>query len=103
MQCKDIPAIPILAYIFLINVKYGPCFTCWEGERDVRNGFPEKYNTPQNLVLAKLYKLHRQKLIDGCTCGCRGDFTITPKGIEFLVAAQDNNTPLQDDEFQYWR
>lgn len=31
---------------------------------------------PDKVVLAKAKALIRRKVIDGCTCGCRGDFTI---------------------------
>jgi hypothetical protein len=35
---------------------------------------------PEKVVRAKLHALLRRKLIYGCVCGCRGDFTITPLG-----------------------
>jgi hypothetical protein len=31
---------------------------------------------PWNLLLAKLRKLLKAGKIDGCACGCRGDFTV---------------------------
>ncbi len=39
--------------------------------------FPE---FPEKVVRAKLHALLRRKLIHGCCCGCRGDFTLTEKG-----------------------
>lgn len=39
---------------------------------------------PQKLILAKLKKLIEQKKIDGCACGCRGEFTVIREG-EILV------------------
>lgn len=33
-------------------------------------------NVPPKVVLAKAKRLVRRGLIDGCTCGCRGDFQI---------------------------
>jgi hypothetical protein len=35
---------------------------------------------PFNLLKAKLKKLYKKELIEGCTCGCRGDYTLTLKG-----------------------
>jgi hypothetical protein len=32
---------------------------------------------PAKVVRAKLQSMVRRKLIDGCTCGCRGDFEPT--------------------------
>lgn len=42
--------------------------------------------TPFKVRLAKMRGLVKRGLVDGCTCGCRGDFTITPKGIARLAA-----------------
>jgi predicted transcriptional regulator len=36
------------------------------------------------LCLTKMKKLIKRGLIKGCHCGCRGDFEITQKGIEYL-------------------
>jgi hypothetical protein len=30
--------------------------------------------------------LIKRGLVSGCTCGCRGDFEITQKGLDFLMA-----------------
>jgi hypothetical protein len=38
-------------------------------------------DTPPKLKLAKMQSLHRRGLVGGCTCGCRGDFEITDKGL----------------------
>ena len=35
---------------------------------------------PEKIVSAKIFKLVRRGLIDGCHCGCRGDLEITSKG-----------------------
>jgi hypothetical protein len=32
---------------------------------------------PQKLVIAKARKLMRRGLLEGCDCGCRGDFELT--------------------------
>lgn len=40
---------------------------------------------PYKLVTAKAKSLIRRGLIDGCGCGCRGDFEILPKGYEKLM------------------
>lgn len=45
--------------------------------RDVEEAFP---GVPNRVVLAKLRILLRRKLIDGCGCGCRGDFRVTAAG-----------------------
>ena len=36
----------------------------------------ELINFPPKVVLAKLRSMVKRGLIEGCTCGCRGDFYI---------------------------
>ena len=82
MQCKDIPDRPILQY--LVN-RPGVWCTRWpDGAAgfNVTECMPAE--TPEKLVLAKMRQLIRRKLVDGCGCGCRGDFVITDKGIAYL-------------------
>jgi hypothetical protein len=38
----------------------------------------------EKVVRAKLHALIKRKLIDGCTCGCRGDFEVTKSGMNYL-------------------
>lgn len=39
---------------------------------------------PSAVVTAKAAALIRRGLLDGCVCGCRGDFELTDKGRAFL-------------------
>ena len=43
---------------------------------------PERW--PEKILRAKLSWMLRNGLIDGCCCGCRGDFTLTDKGRSML-------------------
>jgi hypothetical protein len=38
----------------------------------------------EKVIRAKLHALIRRKYINGCTCGCRGDFELTEAGSLFL-------------------
>jgi hypothetical protein len=38
---------------------------------DIADALPD---FPQKVILAKLRKMVRRGIVDGCTCGCRGDF-----------------------------
>ena len=85
MQCKDIPDEPILRFL---AQRPGEWHNWLFGdEKDVRNAMPRE--VPEKLVLGKMRVLIRRGLVDGCPCGCRGDFEITDKGIQWL-AAQPN-------------
>lgn len=88
VQAKDIPETPILDGLLAIK-KHNP--TSWAGAiiwdlpgfdfslmRKVPAGTPEK------VLLAKMASLVKRGLVDGCCCGCRGDFRITDKGIAHL-------------------
>ena len=86
MQCKDIPTIPILKFVekhdgigcnwFHFGGDMGP------NERSAQHTMPD--NLPDNLVLAKMRMLIKKGYLDGCPCGCRGDYEITEKGKNFI-------------------
>ena len=87
MQCKDIPTIPILEFV----KKHGGigCNWNWPGERCVRNAMPDGWNLPDRLVIIKMRNLILKGYLDGCGCGCRGDYEITDKGEELLIKARE--------------
>jgi hypothetical protein len=76
-QCKDIPARPILAFLAALGGAPAHWFAL-ECPRSVTRAMPP--GTPPKLVLAKMKMLIRAGLVDGCDCGCRGDFVLTEKG-----------------------
>lgn len=81
MQCKDIPDKPILE--FLLKHKGEWCTWYSVDETDVSQAMPKDLPN-KKLVLAKMRQLMRRGLVDGCNCGCRGDFEITEKGEQWL-------------------
>ncbi len=88
MQCKDIPDEPILRMLAR-NVGWCMCFNPdeemapWTRSRNVMEAMP--HGISRKLAIAKMGMLIRRGLADGCTCGCRGDFSITDKGREHLA------------------
>ena len=79
LQCKDIDSKPILTFLLSISPKMANSFDT-NFENSIAHSFPE--GTPRKLILAKMKKLIKLGLVDGCACGCRGDFEITPAGRE---------------------
>lgn len=81
MQCKDIPDIPILEFLKLHRGRY-----CTWGVGysmpTVADAMPG--GTIEKLQRAKMSQLIKRKLVDGCDCGCRGDYEITQKGLAYL-------------------
>ena len=75
MQCKDIPTQPILDWLAVTTD-----WATWgdsSGMPTVQDAMPP--NTPNKLQLAKMKQLIKKGLVDGCGCGCRGDFHLIIK------------------------
>jgi hypothetical protein len=84
LQCKHIPERPILEFLSSMNGRWSNWFAKEDGspyENSVLHAMPP--GLPGKLVLAKMDSLIRRGLVDGCSCGCRGDFVITEKGDEY--------------------
>ncbi|MCK5021473.1 MAG: hypothetical protein KAS32_30960 [Candidatus Peribacteraceae bacterium] len=80
MRYKDIPDRPILEFL---NENPDRGHTWFPGkDNDVHQAMPD--GVQDKLLLAKMRKLIKRGLVDGCACGCRGDFVITKKGKETL-------------------
>lgn len=85
MQCKDIPDEPILRHIGAHDGKW--CMR-WRASTPgidwpcILDAMPA--DTPEKLVLAKMRRLIERGLVDGCPCGCRGDFVLTAKGRAYI-------------------
>ncbi len=90
-QCKDIPELPILEFIYSRGGEW--CGWSEYARHDVRQAMPD--GTPDGLVLAKMKSLIYRGLIDGCHCGCRGDFRpdLYGKGQKYL---DDLKTKIQN-------
>lgn len=41
-------------------------------------------DTPVKVLRAKMAALYRRGFIGGCMCGCRGDYEITDKGLDYI-------------------
>jgi hypothetical protein len=85
MQCKHIPERPILEFLESLNGAWANWY--FENECSIRHLFPPEAN--DKLVLAKMAQMIRKGVIDGCPCGCRGDFVITEKGQAALAKMQE--------------
>lgn len=95
MQCKDIPDRPILELLDRARREAPSGHAGWvlrwsyDGKPCILDAMPPELGSlPEGqrdkLALAKMAMLIRRGLVDGCTCGCRGDFEITDKGRQAL-------------------
>lgn len=66
MQAKDVNASQVLWAVAATMKGIGA------SRRDVGAFFPD---VPEKVLLAKLRRLIRAGKLNGCDCGCRGDFT----------------------------
>lgn len=83
MQAKDIDDRVMLTFVRDKQSEKGNWVNTWDFEDSPLGAYPPKVR------LAKCKALIRRGLMDGCTCGCRGDFELTSKGYEFLSATQE--------------
>ena len=80
MQCKDIPDKPILEFLDHLHGAWATWFPGYGNS--VVMAMPA--NIPKKLILSKMRSLIHRGVVDGCGCGCRGDFVITAKGKQVL-------------------
>lgn len=76
IQAKHVPEDEVLRWVFHENANMR--LACrW---RDYGN-MPDSLRVfPDKVLLARLRSMRRRGLIEGCCCGCRGDFELTKKG-----------------------
>ncbi len=70
-QAKWISDDEILAALEASARPWGASMSC-----DVYDEFPQY---PYKVVLAKLRSAYKRGLVDGCPCGCRGDWRVVRK------------------------
>lgn len=91
IQAKHLDDVLMLQTIFALSLGllerkyfdsgYEMSPTAWVFTWDLEKHFPA---VPYKILMAKLNKLIKRRLIEGCGCGCRGDFYLTPAGRELL-------------------
>lgn len=95
IQAKHVNKLPILE--FLAGLDQWACiFNTGAGEnRDelfdnsVWHAIPKE--VPYKVGRAVMASLIKRGLVEGCTCGCRGDFEITDKGREVLALIKEHS------------
>lgn len=81
MQAKDIPDEVFIAVVAACQVRQAEEWgspSAWCHRQDVTTELSQVMGVevPWKVVLAKAAKLIKRKRMDGCTCGCRGDFDL---------------------------
>ena len=74
MKTSDLPKTDILRFM---ASRTGSFTWLPELENSISSILP---GVSPKLVLSKMRSLIKRGLVDGCSCGCRGTFTLTEKG-----------------------
>lgn len=84
VQAKHVPEDAILLRMVWFQRKHRRAWMShwpvreWMTDEETRDwtlaSAPELVDVPEKVLLAKLRAMKRKKLIDGCGCGCRGDW-----------------------------
>lgn len=91
IQCKHIDDARILT--FLADNKGPANWYCEKDGTPYHNSvaISVPFGTPQKLLLKKMEMMVRRGVVDGCACGCRGDFSITEKGLKEIKPQIESN------------
>lgn len=87
MQCKNIPDLPVLEMLAKNPGQWHNWY--FRDQFNVASAMPAGIH--EKLILGKMRMLMRRGLVDGCDCGCRGDFVITQKGLALLADDHRSN------------
>lgn len=82
IQAKHVPEIPMLRFIESNNGSWKTHFDTDSPQGigwSIPASIPEMRAFPERVLLAKLSSLLRRGLVDGCDCGCRGDWRPTAR------------------------
>ncbi|MGR7269621.1 hypothetical protein ACU615_12955 [Klebsiella aerogenes] len=90
MQVKDVNKIAVLKRIAEIEAS-GHTGTCFIGyDNSIGLAMPE--GATEKFQLAVMKNLISMGFVDGCCCGCRGDFTLTENGVRVITTeSEDRN------------
>lgn len=92
MQAKDITTLAFLQAIVVCGIERESSWaTRWDvaavltGHLEHIGAAPYRYpDLPEKVVMAKAKTLIASSVIDGCACGCRGDWRLTAETAETL-------------------
>lgn len=80
IQCKDIEERPILELLAQRPDQFHTWCSGWTNS--IRPAVPPRF--PDKMLIRKMDKMIKKGLVDGCGCGCRGDYHITDQGLAKL-------------------
>lgn len=96
IKCADLDDLSILRFIHSCRSvgcnQYARFSEIAEVVSVIHCGLLNDSAVPFNLMRAKLKRLHKRELINGCCCGCNGDFWLTLKG-RFLLIGEELELP----------
>src|SRR5690242_601315 len=96
MQAKDIPDSVFIEAVQVCSVRQAAAWdapNAWCHRWDVEEELTARLGVevPWKVVLAKAAKLIKRGVMDGCSCGCRGDFDLRGKPDDPFAIASDTH------------
>ena len=86
IQAKHVNKLHILNFLYHMKGRWACIFkaegTEEELDNSVWNAIPS--DVPYKVGLAAMRQLIKNGFVEGCGCGCRGDFEITEKGEQYM-------------------
>jgi hypothetical protein len=86
IQAKHLDTRKILEFIVDHCKKTGHLWTTFY---DLEDGFPDWDKYPDKVIRAKMRSLVKQGYLNGCNCGCRGDFE--PQGLAYYFLSKNRS------------
>ncbi len=81
MKCSEISNIIILEFLAL----HQGTWATWGSSSSMPTVQDVMSKIPHKLQRSKMRQLQKRGFVGGCDCGCRGDYEITDKGLEFIT------------------
>ena len=88
MKCADISNTSVLEFLAQHQGRWATWGTDYGVMPTVEAVMAD---VPHKLQHAKMRQLQKRGFVGGCDCGCRGDYEITDKGLEFI--GQERTVP----------
>jgi hypothetical protein len=76
-QAKDYPDEPVLTFLAALAPHTSAAWWREGTGASVASVFPPE--TPEKVILAKMRSMIKRGLVDGCPCGCRGNFMLAKR------------------------
>jgi len=114
MQAKDIPDMDFIRAVLTVGIIRRSRMTMRWDVQAMLAGYPVDWpredredierKIPAKVVMAKAARLINRGWLDGCSCGCRGDYEVMPRvaeGLGMIADVSDGRTGMHEP-YGFW-